>query len=90
MYIDEILCISSFKSRKILLQMLDTLDNFITNVNYQCITTALHEYRYIHTNVYVLSKYIFIQKVPFVKQLPPLPFHPSDVPAHNAIKSLTT
>ncbi len=27
-------------------------------------------------------KYIFIKKVPFIKQLPPLPFHPSGVPGH--------
>ncbi len=33
MYIDKILFIYSLKSRKILLEMLDTLDNFITNVN---------------------------------------------------------
>ncbi len=67
MYINEILFIYSLI--KILLQMLDTLDNFITNVN--DITTALHEYRYIFRRMCTYCKYILIQKVPFIKQLPP-------------------
>ena len=31
-------------------------------------------------------KYILIKKVPFIKQLPPLPFHPSGVPGDKATK----
>ncbi len=71
MYIDEILCISSFKSRKILLQM---LDNFITNVTDQsqllCMSID------IFTRMCTYSKYCIylLKKCPLLNNCPPCPF----------------